>query len=316
LAQRIGERGDLMVAHLVAGQIDFWQGQFAAARAELEAALALYDAGEQRARTLSLQLDPGVNARMHLGWTLWMLGFPDQAAAAAECALVDARRIGQPFILAMALFWRAAVALSCGKIGLLRDMTSELHVVTTEHHIAFLRACSIVLDGGAHIAAGEIDSGMACLWRAFDAFKTQQAGLGRPWALSLAIAGCAKAGRRAEGLKLLEDAFAATRPNNECQYEAELHRLHAELLGSGPAAEEACRRAIAVARAQSARSLELRAATSLARLLAGRGAGDEAHALLTEALAEFTEGFDTADLRTARLTLETIGAARVKSATG
>jgi adenylate cyclase len=289
-----------MVGHLVAGQILFWRGEFIAARAEQEGALSLYDPAEQRTRTLSLQIDPGVNARMHLGWTLWSLGFPDQGVAAVERALADARRSGQPFSLAMALFWRAAVAHCCGDWETVRAATEELRLVTAEHHITYLGACATVLESSVCIESGQIAAGIARLRRAFGEFRDQQAGLGWPWGLSHAVAGCALANRREEGLTLLGEAFAAMERNGERHWEAELHRLRSELLPRGPAAEDAAWRAVAIARAQSARSLELRAVTSLARQMIRRGAAQEARRLAAPVLEGFTEGFGSADVIAAR----------------
>lgn len=307
LARRTSERGDQMVARLVAGQILFWRGEFVAARAEQEGALALYDPVEQRSRTLSLQVDPCVNARIHLGWTLWSLGLPDQGAAAVERALADARRTEQPFSVAMALFWRAAVAHCCGDWEAVRRVTAELRRVTTEHHITYLGACATVLEGSVCIGAGELAAGVARLRQAFGEFRTQQAGLGWPWALSHAAAGCVQAGRRAEGLAFLEEAHAAMERNDERHWEAELLRLQSELLPDGPAAEAAAWRAVEIARRQSARSLELRAVVTLARRMGRRGAARDGRRLAASVLDGFTEGFGTTDVIAARRLVRELG---------
>jgi hypothetical protein len=157
-----------------------------------------------------------------------------------------------------------------------------------------------VLESAVCLTSGRTAAGIAHLRRAFDEFRTQQAGLGWPWALSLAIAGCVQAKRRKDGLAFLEEAFAATERNGERHWEAELRRLESELLADGPAAEDAAWRAIGIAREQSARSIELRCATSLARRMARRGAGGEAGRLVASVLHGFTEGFGTADLVAAR----------------
>jgi class 3 adenylate cyclase/tetratricopeptide (TPR) repeat protein len=296
-ARRIGGRGDRMVMHLLFGQLHFWRGEFTDARRELEAALAHYDPGEQQLRPMSMQIDPAVNARMHLGWTLWALGFPDRALAAVETATADARRPDQPFSLAMALFWEAAVKGCCGLLEQSRAVTAELRSVTAEHEIAYLGACATVLEGGGLIAAGDVDAGMIRLRRAFVEFGRQQAGLGWPWALSLAISGCVRSGRTADGLAMLREAAAAMERNGERMWEAEIHRLEADLLaGDAAGAVEALNRASAVARRQGALSLELRAAASLARLRGDTTA-------LADLVGRFSEGFETADLRAARALL-------------
>jgi len=131
-----------------------------------------------------------------------------------------------------------------------------------------------------------------------------------------------------EGLQGLAEALAAVQHTGERVWEAELHRLQGELVlqtrhkppvpessmayATGhtpqPAAAEACfHQALAVARHQQAKSLELRAATSLARLWQQQGKGDEARRLLAPVYGWFTEGFETADLHEARALLENLG---------
>jgi class 3 adenylate cyclase/tetratricopeptide (TPR) repeat protein len=304
LARASGKPGDLVVAHLARGQILFWRGEFAAARAEHERVLALYDPAEQRSMTLSVQIDPCVNARMHLGWSLWMLGYPKQALAAVERATADARLTGQPFSLAMALFWNGCVQLCCGRWRVTEAIANELRAVTDEHHIAFLGTCALVLQAATLIVSGEFNRGAALIREALAAFRSQQAGLGRPWALSLAVEGCVNTGRRTEGLAILDECFAALARDGERQWEAELHRLKGELLAEEPEAsaqaEREFREAMTIARRQSARSLELRAALGLGRRLAERGDEVHAKALISELYDQFEEGFDTSDLRVAR----------------
>ena len=112
-----------------------------------------------------------------------------------------------------------------------------------------------------------------------------------------------------EGLYLLAEALAVVDTTGGRDYEAESHRLHGELLLQQPApdapAAEACfQRALDVARRQQAKSLELRAATSLARLWQQQGKRAEARELLAPIYGWFTEGFDTADLQEAEVLLE------------
>ena len=161
LARRAEELADLCVGRLLRGQILFWRGEFAQARAELEGALSLYVPAVQRAKMLSSQIDPAVNARIHLGWTLWMLGYPDQAVRSTEEAVSAARSIAQPFGLAMALFWNAVVKLYRGDREATDKARRELRATTTEYHLPFLGACATVLEGEALIASGRAGPGIA-----------------------------------------------------------------------------------------------------------------------------------------------------------
>ena len=297
VAQKSGSRADLTVGHMETGSILFWRGELDAARRELETAISLYDAAEQRARLLSTQIDPGANARYHLSWTLWTIGLPDQGLASADRAVEAGREISQPLTLAMALFWRAVVKLSRGEIAGAGADVAQLRAVTTEFHILYLGATTTVLEGALLIEQGQVQAGVARIEVAFAEFERQKAGLGRPWTHALVAEGCRRAGMIAEGLAAIEAAFAAARTQGEAHWEAELHRLKGELLFARVGADRcealACvHEAIAVARRQGARALELRAATSLFRM----DASGEARTRLGGVLAGFGEGFATRDV--------------------
>ena len=302
--QTMNESSAQMLGHWMLGCVTFWQGEFATARRELEEAFSLYDPNEQRAKTLALQIDPGVNALCHLGWTLWILGFPDRALKTSEKALETARALGQPFAVAMALFFACTTRACCGKYEAVRPLLDELMAVTAEHELRYLGSCARVLEGQALIAQGRCPAGLEQIGRAFAEFETQEAGVGLPWAMSIAIEAYTRMGRAGEALATLARSFEAVGRNGEHHWEAELFRLKGELLqSSSPANEgeaETCfRRAIDIAQGQSAKSLELRAAKSLARLLERQGKTDLARSLVRETRGWFTEGFETADIRTA-----------------
>jgi tetratricopeptide (TPR) repeat protein len=302
LAARTGSRPDRMIAQMQKGSISFWRGDFVAARRDLEDALASYVPDEHRAKLSTLQIDPGANSGYHLSWTLWTLGFTDQAVVALQRALEAARKIGQPLTLAMALFWSAAVKLSVGDLDGAEAATAELRAVATEFHIRYYRATVTVLEGALLIERDQVEGGMTLLRRSFAEFQSQKAGLGRPWTLAWLAEGCLRMGATGEGLRTIDIAFAVIESRGEAHWQAELHRLKGDLLiarGELASAEEAFRTALGIAQRQGALSLELRAAMGLSRMLAARGEADEAHALLAEVHSRFTEGFGTRDLRRA-----------------
>ena len=222
LAARTGSRPDRMIAQMQKGSISFWRGDFAAARRDLEDALALYDLSEHRAKLSTLQIDPGTNSDYHLAWTLWTLGFADQAVAAAQRALEGARKIGQPLTLAMALFWNTAVKLCVGDLDGAEAATAELRAVTTEFHLRYYRATVTVLEGALLIERGQVEGGMTLLRRSFAEFQSQKAGLGRPWTLAWLAEGCLRTGATGEGLRTIDIAFAAIESRGEAHWEAEL----------------------------------------------------------------------------------------------
>ena len=144
----------------------------------------------------------------------------------------------------------------------------------------------------------------ATLWLQCRACGTE---LGRPGDLASLAAAYGKAGRTDDALALVAEALALVERRDERAWEAEIYRVKGELLlesGGSSEAETCFRRAIEIARRQSAKSLELRATTSLARLLDKQGKQDEARRMLGEIYGWFTEGFDTADLKDAKALLE------------
>jgi predicted ATPase len=286
----------------------FWQGEFQEARRRLETALTLYDPGKQRTETLDTQVDLQANATLHLGWTLWFLGYADQAIAKADEAIRMARRLGQPLALAMALFWAGATRVCCGDHVAAEALCKELRAVATRYHIAYLGAAGMLLETHSIFAKGKLDAGVTQVRRGLEEFRRQRAGLGWTFAISFPAAAFAQTGDANEGLALLADAFDMVHTRGDRFWEAELHRLKGDLLlVRSPAdedeAEQCYRRAADIAARQGARFLELRAVTSLTRLHLTRGNRDTVGRL--EALyASFQEGRQVADLQQARAVLD------------
>ena len=160
------------------------------------------------------------------------------------------------------------------------------------------------------VAEGQVEEGIAELRRGAASVETTGAVAGI-WKLSLAEA-YAKLGRPEEGLAAIAESLDPMERTGLRFLEAELYRIKGELIllqapGAARAAESAFRQAVASARRQGAKSWELRAATSLARLLKAQGKRDEARTMLGEIYGWFTEGFDTADLKNARALLDELG---------
>ena len=153
------------------------------------------------------------------------------------------------------------------------------------------------------------EEGIALIQEGLAASRATGSELYRPYFLCLLAEACTQTGRLDEGLSALTEALAAANEHEDRHYEPEAHRLKGELLlkqndSNAVEAQSCFERAIRIARKQSAKSLELRATMSLARLLAKEGRRDEAHAMLADIYNWFTEGFDTADLKNAKALLE------------
>jgi tetratricopeptide (TPR) repeat protein len=301
-----------MLGYWMLGVIASWQGDFERARRELERAVALYDPNEQKAKTLASQIDPGVNALCHLSWVLWTLGWPDRAIRTSDEAVRTARKLAQPFALAMTLFFACETRACCGQHASASVLLDELLALTAEHGFGYLASCARILKGQELIARDDCAAGLVQVERALSEFAAQEGGLGLPWSMSISAWGYARLGRVDEGLAALARGFEAMPRNDERHWEAELWRLKGELLLLRPepdsGAARACfHHAIEVARRQAALSLELRAATSLARLLDRQGDSAFARTMLAQLVSRFTEGAGSADLVAATEVLEQIG---------
>ena len=297
---------------MMLGSILFWRAEFNAARHELETALSLYNVTEQRAKMLSMQIDPGINAHLHLGGTLWMLGFPDTALDTSNSAVTLARQMGQPFALAQALFFDCIVKWWRGEIPAAEAAAAELRAIATEYQITFLSATAPLLEGGLLIAAGQSELGLQRIGQAFSAFQVQQANLGKPLMMAVMAIGHFRAGMEEEAMSTLAAGISAAETSGEHQWLAELYRLKGEFLASRQnprmSDAEACvREAIDIAVQQGALSLELRAAMTLCRMAKARGEVEKAADMLVPVFSRFQEGFDTADLREAKSLLQELG---------
>jgi predicted ATPase len=164
----------------------------------------------------------------------------------------------------------------------------------------------MILRGWALVELGQEDEGLAKLREGLIAYRATGAELERPHWLGLMAAACAKTGRIEEALRVVSEALTAIEHNGIRYYEAELHRLEGELRLHLDAQQAAVcfRRAIEIARAQQAKSWELHAAMSMARLWRDQGKRDEARELLAPVYGWFTEGFDTRDLKEAKALLD------------
>ncbi|HQR52868.1 MAG TPA: adenylate/guanylate cyclase domain-containing protein [Burkholderiales bacterium] len=310
LGQRLGDAGAQMLGYWMLGCMSSWQGEFETARRALEDAIALYDPTAQKAKALAVQIDPGVNAMCHLSWVLWVLGYPERGVDMGDRAVRAARALGQPFALGMALFFACTTRACCGEYTAAGRLLHELFTLAGEHGLGYLESCARVLKAQELIARDQCAAAIEQVQRAFAEFRTQEAGVGLPWAMSIVASGYARLGRVEEGLATVGAAFQAMERNGEHHWEAELWRLRGELRLAQAHDEEgaAClQRAVEVARGQGARSLELRATMSLARLLDRRGETARAAQTLAQIRGWFSEGFESADLRDAATLLLGMG---------
>ncbi len=258
-----------------------------------------------------LQESQGTNYAAHaLAWqahALWCLGYPQQALDREFEAVRLVQSLHQPFnqalvsaYLALLQQWRADAATA-------KKYAEEALELTSLYQAPYYRAWAAILVRYALALEQPGEPHIGLLRASIDDFKASSARLRLPYYLSLLAYVFAQAGRAEEGLAVLNEALAEARTHNERWWNAEVHRLRGELLLlRGADAEEiemALLRAIEIARAQQAKSLELRATMSLARLRILQGRAHDARQQLGELYAWFTEGFDTPDLQAAQVLL-------------
>src|SRR5262249_28240291 len=308
LAQQVQDTAMLMAAHRALGTTLFMLGAVAAAHTHFAQGIALYDAHQHRAAAFLYGEDVGVTSRSRDSWTLWYLGYPDQALARSQEAVTLAQQIAHPLSLSFAL-GEAAVCHQFRREGQAAQAHAEaaLHLAT-DQGFPHWRAYSAILHGWALAHQGEAKEGIAQLHQGMMARRATGAALARPYFLSLLGEAHEATGQPEAGLTALTEAFTLVETSGECWYVPELYRLKGTfLLHQSPdhqvEAEVCFQHAIRIAQRQQAKSLELRAATSLARLWQQQGKRTEAYELLTAVYGWFTEGFDTADLQEAKALL-------------
>jgi predicted ATPase len=239
---------------------------------------------------------------------LWFLGYPDQAAERSRAAIALARELNHVWTLVDASSFAGAAFHLFRREG----QTAQEHIktvmrVSPEAGLAIWQAEGTCYRGWQQILVGEVQEGIAQLRAGLAAMQAVGTVPHRTAFMAALAEGYAKAGQPEQGLDALAEAFSLSAQTGEHYYLAELHRLKGELLlmqGNETEAEASFHQAIEVARQQSAKSWELRAAMSLSRLWQKQGKREEARQMLAEIYNWFTEGFDTPDLRGAKVLLD------------
>jgi class 3 adenylate cyclase/tetratricopeptide (TPR) repeat protein len=311
-AEQCGDPLSLSVGHRVLGSTLFTQGDFVSARAHLEQALALGQRAAAEEASLSYAVDPRIASQLILAWDLWVLGFADQALHNAFQALALATERADPYSVAFAHYVTSAVQLLRGEFDNALAHADQSQTVSGEHRInlyalysRFGRGCALAKMGQPQEAIAEIEEGI-------EQARRSNLGYMQGFMLGWLAIVQAETGDPETALATIKGALRQVNDVSGHAWEAELRRLQGEvLLMARPDAADATERsyndAIAVAQKQHARSLELRATTSLARLLRSQGRNEEARRRLAPILDWFSEGFDTADLAEAKKLLATLG---------
>ena len=298
----------LLEGHMARGTILMGVGRFVTARAHLESAIAMYDLERHRTHAVRYNVDPGVVSLSRLSWTLWALGFADQSLARSHEAIDLGRRRAHPNSLAMTLSFAAMLHHFRREPRAAEELAEATVALAAEHGLQQHLTTATFLLGWAKVERGRIDEGLAQMRQAHVAYRALGMALNQEWWLDTLAEALATAGQPRAALDILGEAS----PSDGMRFlQSERSRRRGELLlacDPGPASvaeAEACfRAAVEIARGLEARTPELRAATSLARLLRAQGRREEARAALLEPYRSLTEGWETPDLIDARRLLE------------
>lgn len=336
LAQRHPDLLHCAEVHFVSGLLLFTRGELASAHVSFERSLALYEPQQAPAHILMYGQNPGVAAGVLSAFNCWLGGYPDQALAQAQTVLLLARENAHPYSLALALFWVAQLYRVLGKVRSVQTYTEELVLFAQAQGIANGRPYGLVLHGWVLAEQGQLEEGLARMHAGLAEVQTLGIETGKDHCLAWLAEAYSKAGQFAEGLQAVAEAQNVVGKTGERWYEAELYRLKGELMLNAERGmqnderptkaeqpettpihrseeAEACfLHAIDIARTQQAKSWELRATLSLARLWQQQGKSHAAHSVLSDIYTWFTEGFDTQDLQEAKALLEELPDERQK----
>jgi hypothetical protein len=309
LSAKGSDPNDRLIGERMIGGSQYYLGDLPDARRHLQSVLVHDAAPARRWQLVRFQVDPTAGARAYLARVLWLQGFPDQARRAAESSVEDARAVNHATSLGNSLAVAACpIALWAGDLAAAERYVEMLLDHSARHVLGRWRAFGRCYQGLLVIQRGDGNAGLRLL-RATFADPTTAGSAARLFAFLISAAS-RHAGQIADGFPSIEEAIVQSELTEERWLIAELLRVKGETLlsrgGSGAAAEAEghFRRALDLARQQAALSWELRAATSLARLWRDQAQSKAANELLAAVYDRFTEGFETADLRTAKSLIE------------
>ncbi len=299
-----------VMAHQIIGGTLCWLGEFTSALDHLEQGIALYDPQYHQTQVRLYGHDFGVLCLALSAKILWFLGYPDQALKRIDEAFNLAQEFSIPFSLGYVYIMAAWLHTDRREGQVAQKWIEAAIILSTKHGFSTWGVWATIHLGAALAEQGQAKEGIIQMNQGLKAWQA----LGANLTVSYSLARLAKAHgqlrQTEEGLVLLTEALAMAENNDEYFWEAELCRINGDLLLAHNAdeteAEQQYYKAINISRRQSAKSLELRASVRLARLWQQQGKLSEAYQTLSEIYNQFTEGFDTADLKEAKVLLEAL----------
>jgi predicted ATPase len=309
LAEKQRASYPLVVGHNILGAALLVRGDIAEARAHFDQGIAPYDPAQHRRLATRFGEDQRVVSFCWQSGAQWLLGYPETARADIDQALKDARESGHAVSLLWALTSASSIEILCGEYRTANARLDELIALTDEMDAAYWRTQGMLHQGrlfgltGRASDAAQIISSWRTTWRSMGSTYFD------PTWLSALASAYANLGRFDDARHCIDEAITAVETTKERWFEADVTRIAGEIALLSPEpntakAQAYFDQALAVARAQQAKSWELRAAMSMARLWRDQGKREEARELLAPVYGWFTEGFDTLDLKEAKALLD------------
>ena len=313
LAEKQGSTVPLMVGHRNMGVSLLHTGDIEEALLHIDQAMALYDPVEHRQLATRFGQDVRVALSFYQSLARWPLGYPEVALADADRAIKDARDIGQAATLMAALTLTSLTHIHCGSYPAAKLQLDEAITLADEKGALFWKTGAMLVAGCLLAATGKAADAVSMITSGLNSWRQTGTTVWTPAYFSYLARAHADLGHFDEASRSIGEAISVVQTTRETWYEAEIHRIAGEiaLRRAEPDAAKAqayFERALAVARAQQAKSWELRAAMSMARLWRDQGKRDEARDFLAPVYGWFTEGFDTVDLKEATALLEELSA--------
>jgi class 3 adenylate cyclase/predicted ATPase len=311
LAESVQDPLVYATGHWLMAYTAWWQGDILDVRRHSRRCLEFYDPKQHRDGIATYNNNAGVVCGYLDPMATWVLGYPMEATQAMERAVAHARQLEHPQSLSVTLLFAAQLSQFRRDAMAAKVSAEQALAISTEHGFHAISLWCLLPRGWALVQQGEVAAGIADFREAMERRRAFGMGAVWPWYLALAAEAYGADEQFEDGLRALDEAMQWVCRNGERLYEAEVHRIRGELLlrrpAPDPARAEACFvDALCVAREQEAKSWELRAATSLARMRQEFGRREDARALLEPIYLWFTEGFDTADLQDAKALLEQV----------
>jgi class 3 adenylate cyclase/predicted ATPase len=312
LADKQGAVIPRMVGHRNMGVSLLHTGDIEGALGHIDQAMALYDPVEHRQLATRFGQDVRVALSFYQSLSRWPLGFPEAALADADRAIKDARDVGQAATLMAALTLTSLTHIHCGSYQVATMQLDEAIALADEKGALFWKTGAMLVTGCLLAVTGKSADAVLKMTNGLNAWRQTGTTVWTPAYFSYLARAHADLGQIDEASRRIGEALSALQTTKESWYEAEIHRVAGEIAlrrdkVDATKAEVCFERALAVARAQRARSWELRAAMSLARLKRDQGKPDVGRDLLAPVYEWFTEGFETVDLKEAKSLLKALG---------